>query len=122
MSATVEEYVFSLEKELKTLTPRVAEATTERDERQNEKYAREKELQRIDWEISDMRKANEDAAARIKDLERQHAELEKENKKLESRIQFLQEGVERMKSVRDEYLSRIKGLDQEMKNLAGGSD
>ena len=36
-------------------------------------------------------------------------------------IEVLNEGVERMKRVREEYLNRIKGLDQEMKSLAGGS-
>jgi chromosome segregation protein len=109
----------SLNDEIKGLVDRVETATGERDEKQQEKYAKEKEIQRLDWEISDKRKANEEDGERIKTLEVELDGIEKENKRLVNRITVLQEGVDRMKRVREEYLSKIAGLDEEMKSLAG---
>lgn len=114
------EQVDGLTKDLTELADRVATATTDRDEKQNEKYAKEKEIQRLDWEISDKRKGTKDDESKIGGLERELAGIEKENETLKDRITVLEEGVERMKSVRAEYLSKIKGLDAEMKTLAGG--
>lgn len=107
----------SLEDEIKELMARVEVATSDRDEKLQEKYAKEKEIQRLDWEISDKRKANEESAERIKGLDSEFDSVEKENKRLQNRITVLEEGVERMKKVRIEYLSKIAGLDEEMKNL-----
>ncbi len=112
----------SLDDEVKGLADRVANATTERDEKQQEKYSKEKEIQRLEWEISDKRKGEIEATERIKSLEAELEAVEKENKKLQNRMGVLQEGVERMKTVREEYLSKIAGLDEEMKNLASGEE
>ncbi len=109
----------TLDDEIKGLNERVESATGERDEKQQEKYAKEKEIQRLDWEISDKRKANEASEERIKTLDSDLDEVEKENKKLKNRIAVLEEGVLRMKKVKEEYLSKIAGLDKEMKNLGG---
>ncbi len=114
------EQVEGLTKELKELEDRVAAATKDRDDRQNDKYAKEKEIQRLDWEIADKRKAAKDDETKIANLEREQAGVEKENEGLAARITVLEEGVDRMKKVRQEYLDRIKGLDEEMANLKGG--
>ena len=114
------EQVASLTKELGELEDRVAAATTDRDDKQTEKYAKEKEIQRLDWEISDRRKATKDDETKVASLERELGGIDKENDTLKDRITVLEEGVERMKSVRQEYLNKIKGLDAEMKTLAGG--
>lgn len=116
----LEEEVGNLGSQLKELEDRVAAATKDRDEKQTDKYAKEKEIQRLDWEIADKRKSAKDDEGRIATLERELAGIEKENATLEGRIKVLEEGVERMKSVRQEYLNKIKGLDAEMKTLAGG--
>ena len=116
----LEQQVGGLTKELVGLEDRVASATKERDDKQNEKYAKEKEIQRLDWEIADKRKAAKDDESRIATLERDLAVVDKENETLTDRIAVLVEGVERMKKVRQEYLNKIKGLDAEMKTLAGG--
>jgi len=112
----------TLDDEVKSLGDRVAAATTERDEKLQEKYAKEKEIQRLDWEISDKRKGEVESTERIKALENELDGLEKENKKLQGHTSVLHEGVERMKRVRQEYLSKIAGLDEEMKNLAAGEE
>ncbi len=116
----LEEQIGGLTKELGELEDRVAAATKDRDDKQNDKYAKEKEIQRLDWEIADKRKAAKDDETKIAGLEREQATVEKENEGLSARITVLVEGVERMKKVRQEYLDRIKGLDEEMANLKGG--
>jgi chromosome segregation ATPase len=109
----------ALEKELGTLNERLKVSTEERDKRQQEKYDKEKELQRLDWEISDKIKSNDETGSRIKTLESDLEKHEAENKRLSSRVAVLEEGVERMRKVREEYMAKIAGLDQEMKGLAG---
>lgn len=111
-----------LEKEVSTLVGRLEEATGARDEQQQEKYAKEKELQRLEWEIADKRKANEADNTSIAKLETELDAVEKENKKLKNRVGVLEEGVNRMKKLRDEYLQKIKGLDVEMKNSTGAEE
>ena len=49
-------------------------------------------------------------------------QLEAENGKLQSRVAVLEEGVDRMRKVREEYMAKIAGLDLEMKGLAGSKD
>ena len=70
-------------------------------------------------EISDKIKSNDEAGTRIKTLESDLEKNEAENKKLASRVAVLEEGVDRMRKVREEYMAKIAGLDQEMKGLAG---
>ena len=111
--------VKSLEKELNTLNDRLKISTDERDKRQQEKYEKEKELQRLDWEISDKVKSNDEAGGRIGALEGDLEKHDAQNKKLASRVAVLEEGVGRMAKVREEYMAKIAGLDQEMKGLAG---
>lgn len=109
-----------LERELAGLSEKLRSAAEVRDARQADKYAKEKEIQRVEWEIADKRKANEESEVRIKELERELDGIERENKKLQNRILVLEEGVTRMKRVKEEYLTKIAGLDQEMKSLASG--
>ena len=116
--AGYEDEVKSLEKELGTLNERLKVSTEERDKRQQEQYDKEKELQRLDWEISDKVKSNDQARDRIKTLESDLEKHDAENKRLSSRVAVLEEGVERMRKVREEYMAKIAGLDQEMKGLA----
>ncbi len=115
----LDEQISGLAKELKELEDRVTASTKDRDDKQNEKYAKEKELQRLDWEIADKRKATKEDETKIVNLERQLKEIEKENEGYTGRIFVLEEGVERMKKVRQEYLDRIAGLDEEMKSMKG---
>jgi chromosome segregation ATPase len=111
-----------LEREVETLGQRVAEATASRDAQQQEKYAKEKEIQRLEWEIADKRKANEEDNGCIKGLEAELDGIEKENKKLKNRVVVLEEGVNRMARIRDDYLAKIAGLDEEMKNVSGSGE
>ena len=111
-----------LKKELDALVDRVAEASSARDAQQQEKYAKEKEIQRLEWEIADRRKANEEDSGRIRAFEVELEGHEKENKKLKNRVTGLEEGVARMRKIRDEYMQRIAGLDEEMKNVSGGGE
>jgi len=112
----------SLSDEVNSLIERVQAATSERDDKQSEKFEKEKEIQRLDFEIADNRKACGEAQERIKSLEGELDVLDKENSKLTSRITVLEEGVLRMKEVRKEYISKIAGLDKEMKNLGALED
>ncbi len=111
-----------LEKELSSLLERVTEASTARDAQQQEKYGKEKEIQRLEWEIADRRKANEEDSGKIRSLETELDGIDKENKKLANRVGVLEEGVARMQKIRDEYMQRIAGLDEEMKNVSGGGE
>jgi len=112
----------SLDKELQTLTERLKISTEERDSKQQDKYDKEKELQRLDLEISDKAKSNDEAGERIRTLEKDLEKHESDNKKLLSRVAVLEEGVERMRKVREEYMAKIAGLDKEMKGLAGSEE
>ena len=109
----------ALDKELGVMADRLKASQDERDGKQQEKYAREKEIQRLEWEIADKIKANEEGAEKIRSLEGELEHHSKENQKLEARVQVLEEGVDRMRKVREEYLNKISSLDQEMKGLAG---
>jgi chromosome segregation ATPase len=104
-----------LEKDVGALSERVDDAGKLRDEQQQLKYDKEKELQRLEWEIADLRKGNEEANGRIKSMETEQENLTKENEKLHSRISVLEEGVAKVQRLREEYLARIAGLDSEMK-------
>ena len=120
--AGYEDEVKSLDKELGTLNERLKVSTEERDKRQQDKYDKEKELQRLDWEISDKLKSNDEAGNRIRALEGDLEKHDTENKQLQSRVAVLEEGVERMRKVREEYMAKIAGLDREMKGLAGSKE
>jgi chromosome segregation ATPase len=120
--AGYEDEVKSLDKELGTLNDRLGVSTAERDKKQQEKYDKEKELQRLDWEISDKLKSNDEAGNRIRALEGDLEKHEAENGKLQARMAVLDEGVDRMRKVREEYMAKIAGLDLEMKGLAGSKD
>jgi len=104
-----------LEKDVTSLSDRVAEASKARDEYQQEKYDKEKELQRLEWEIADLRKSNEESSGKIKSLETEQDACTQENQKLSNRIGVLEEGVTKVQRLREEYLARIAGLDSEMK-------
>ncbi len=112
----------SLSDEVGTLIERVQSATSDRDAKQSEKFEKEKEIQRLEFEIADNQKACGESQERIKGLEGELDVLDKENSKLTSRITVLEEGVLRMKEVRKEYISKIAGLDKEMKNLGALED
>ncbi len=108
-----------LDDEISGLVVRVESARGERDTKQQDKNDRETEIQRLDWEISDKRKGLDEAGDKIKGLEGELDGLEKENKRLQNRINVLEEGVLRMKKVREDYLAQIAGLEEEMKGLGG---
>ena len=106
--------------ELMSLTKTTEELSGDRDAKQKDKYAKEKEIQRLEWEIAEKGKEIENDDDKIRDLEKEMTKLERENKKLKNRVKVLEEGVERMRKVRQEYMQSIKNLNKEMTGLAPG--
>jgi len=122
MQSKLEVEMRGIAKELGALTETTENLSAERDGKQKDKYAKEKEIQRIEWEISDKTKAIENDDQSIRDLEKELDKLERENKKLKNRVKVLEEGVARMTKVKQEYMKQIQGLNQEMSTLTGPGD
>ncbi len=122
MQGKLEDEMKDIGKELASLTSATEQLSADRDSKQKEKYAKEKEIQRLEWQIAEKTKEIENDEDKIKNLEGELAKLERENKKLKNRVKVLEEGVERMQKVRQEYMKSIKDLNKEMTGLAAAPD
>lgn len=103
-----------LEKDLESLSGRVKEVSDDRDAKQNEKYAQEKELQRLEWEIADSRKAIDEGAERIKSLGKEKADLEKETKRIQAEVTKLEAGVSELRELKERLLGKSSALKAEL--------
>ncbi len=122
MQGKLEAEVGDISKELTSLTTTTETLTADRDARQKDKYAKEKDIQRLEWEIAEKGKEIEGDEGKINDLEKELSKLERENKKLKNRVKVLEEGVDRMRKVRQEYMRSIQDLNQEMTGLTGSGE
>ena len=104
----------TLEKDLSSLSERVKAVSTEREEKQNAKYAQEKELQRIEWEIADSRKGISEAAEKIKSLSKEKADLERETKKVQGDVDKLEAGVQELRELKERLLGKSSALKAEL--------
>jgi len=110
----------TLETDLTSLSARVKTVSEQRDTKQNEKYAQEKEVQRLEWEIADSRKAIEEGGGRIKSLTKEKADLEKEAKGLQSEVDKLEAGVSELRELKERLLGMSSALKSEL-GAGGGS-
>jgi chromosome segregation ATPase len=110
----------SLEKELATLSDRVREVSGERDGRQNEKYAKEKEIQRLEWEIQDARKGIAEASEKSKALQKEKDLIEAENVALQGEVSELEGGVAELRKLRDRLRAKRQALNEEVGGGPGG--
>jgi chromosome segregation ATPase len=62
-----------------------------------------------------------DARSRVEDLEKEADELRNENTALRSKVTTLEENLTRMRQLKDELMSSISGLTQQMSGIAGGN-
>jgi chromosome segregation ATPase len=122
MQSKLEIEVGEIGGQLSSLTQTTDSLTAARDEKQNERFEREKEIQRLEMTISDKSKEIDNDDDKIRDLEKELSKLERENKKLKNRVKVLEEGVDRMRKVRGEYMKSIQDLNKEMTNLAGAQE
>ncbi len=73
----------------------------------------------------DVRKADEDLRSTREQVTRLEAEAEtlrSENAALKAKLKTLEENIARMRRLKEELMSSISGLTQQMTGLAGGSD
>ncbi|MCO4773573.1 MAG: hypothetical protein KDA24_26305 [Deltaproteobacteria bacterium] len=104
----------TLEKDLGALSARVAAVSEEREKHQNEKYAQEKEVQRLEWEIADARKAIEEGTGKISSLTKEKGELEKDAKGLQSEVDKLEAGVSELRALKEKLLGMSSALKAEL--------
>jgi chromosome segregation ATPase len=104
----------TLETDLASLAERVKTVSAERDGKQNEKYAQEKELQRLEWEIADARKSIEEGTGRIDALSKEKAALDKDAKKLQAEVDKLEAGVKELRELKERLLGMSSALKSEL--------
>ncbi len=118
MGSKLKEEAEEIGGELEALQATTDELTSARDAKQQEKFATERKMQEMENDIASAGKDIEDGEGHIKDLEKELEKLERENKKLKNRVKVLEEGVTRMRKVREEYMRSIQDLNKEMTDLA----
>ena len=104
----------TLEKDLASLSERVKKVSAEREAKQNEKYAQEKEVQRLEWEIADARKAIEEGTGRIDSLGKEKASLDKDAKKIQAEVDKLEAGVTELRELKERLLGMSSALKSEL--------
>lgn len=73
-------------------------------------------------EVAEIRRAVEAGRAQLEALEAEARALREENTTLKNKLDTLQENVQRMRRLRQELMTSISGLTQEMTGLAGGNN
>jgi len=111
-----------IDSDLGNLRERSETLARDHESRQREKYAAEKEIQRLEWEIADRRKSISDDLAKVSEYEREMRALDSEHGKLQKQVQGLEAQVTQMRRAREDYLARISDLKREMSDIAGGGE
>lgn len=122
MQAHLENDAGGFDEKLADLKRTTEELTAQRDEKQAERFKTERQMQDLEVEIHSKAGEIESDEQKIKDLENELEKIERENKKLKNRVKVLEEGVTRMRKVREEYMRSIQDLNSEMKDLAAAPD
>ena len=122
MQSKLEVEAGSFDHKLSDLQKTTDELTAQRDKKQSERYKTERQIQELEVEIQNKGNEIETDEQRIKDLEKELEKLERENKKLRNRVKVLEEGVNRMRKVRQEYMRSIQDLNKEMTDLAAAPE
>ena len=78
------------------------------------------EVDRIDGEVRGIDQEVGATRQRVTDLEAEANSLRTENASLKTKLKTLEENVTRMRRLKEELMSSISGLTQEMSGLAGG--
>jgi chromosome segregation ATPase len=109
----LEEESLRLQRDIETYDRKVKEASAQRDSRVEESHAKEKEIQRLEWEISDKRKSISTVEDRFRTLETELATLERNGAELTKDVERKEAKIVRLEKIRDEFMSRIAELDRE---------
>lgn len=102
-----------LEREIEALDRKVKESVAQRETRQQEFYAKEKEIQRLEWEITDKRKSISVVEDSARALEAELLTLQRANGELSKDVERKEAKISRLQKIRDEFISRIAELDRE---------
>ena len=80
------------------------------------------ELRRTEEEVSEERAQLQATRGRVQALEGEAEELRNENTSLKAKLRTLEDNIARMRRLKEELMSSISGLTQQMTGLAGGTD
>lgn len=118
-----------LESEISSLEEQLAAARTRADEVRSRHETLRAERERYRAEVERLHSAVEaadgevaEARASVEALETEAETLRNENATLKTKLKTLEENVTRMRRLKQELMSSISGLTQEMSGLAGGGD
>ena len=119
----LEEEALNLQRDIEVLDRKVKESVAQRESYQQEFYAKEKEIQRLEWEITDKRKSFSVVEDTARVLEAELLTLQRANGELSKDVERKEAKISRLQKIRDEFISRIAELDREesVLNSSGNS-
>ena len=87
-----------------------------------ERQAIASETERLEEEVTEAGRELERTRGRVTQLEAEAEALRSENANEKAKLKTLEENIARMRRLKEELMSSISGLTQQMTGLAGGSD
>lgn len=113
--ATLEAEVAEARGNAQEIRERHAAMLSERDRAREDLGRLEREVREADGEVEQTRE-------RVKLLDGEAAALRGENAALKTKLRTLEENIARMKRLKEELMSSITGLTQQMSGLTGGNE
>ena len=110
----------SLEAQVATARSRNVEIETSHNRLLEERDALRTRQSQLSEETEALRGEVEEIRSEVEEVEREASALRNENTSLRTKAKTLQENVTRMRQLKDELMSSISGLTQQMSGLAGG--
>ena len=119
---TLEAEVVALEATAHEGAEAMAAVTARHDELTAERQRLSEEATRLELEVVDADSHVEQTRSRVAQLEAEAETLRSENAGLKAKLKTLEENIARMRRLKEELMSSISGLTQQMTGLAGGSE
>ena len=113
--------VGQLEVQVREARSRCEETRKRHDQLVTERETLQKKELDLDKELDESRSAVATTRSRVEDLEKEADSLRNENTALRTKVKTLEENLTRMRQLKDELMSSISGLTQQMSGLAGGN-
>lgn len=112
----------TLEQQLDAARQRAAEVRERHDALSAERERYRAEVERLRAAVAEADGEVAQARASVEGLEGEAETLRAENATLKTKLKTLEENVTRMRRLKEELMTSISGLTQEMSGLAGGPD